>query len=201
MRTAVLPRGTPSWGVGRDPGRRLEAERLGDGRDEPGLQPHSVLVDWLRVVAQRAASGLVSWEDGGTEHRATIGHGFVLLVGAAGDDEASAVRRLADKIMDLRVFADEAGKMNLSLVDVHGSALIVSQFTLFADMSRGRRPSLLKAGDPARAEQLYEAFVQQFRARGIQTQTGSFGADMRVTIENDGPVTLVLSTDEWPTRV
>jgi len=103
--------------------------------------------------------------------------------------------------MDLRVFADEAGKMNLSLVDVHGSALIVSQFTLFADMSRGRRPSLLKAGDPARAEQLYEAFVQQFRARGIQTQTGSFGADMRVTIENDGPVTLVLSTDEWPTRV
>ena len=155
----------------------------------------------MRVVAQRAASGLVSWEDGGTEHRATIGHGFVLLVGAAGDDEASAVRRLADKIMDLRVFADEAGKMNLSLVDVHGSALIVSQFTLFADMSRGRRPSLLKAGDPARAEQLYEMFVQQFRARGIETQTGSFGAHMRVTIENDGPVTLVLSTDEWPTRV
>jgi len=83
------------------------------------------------------------------QHRATIGHGFVLLVGAAGDDDESAVRRLADKIIDLRVFADEAGKMNLSLVDVHGEALIVSQFTLFADMSRGRRPSLLKAGDPA----------------------------------------------------
>lgn len=91
--------------------------------------------------------------------------------------------------------------MNLSLVDVGGAALIVSQFTLFADMSRGRRPSLLKAGDPARAEELYEAFVRQFRERGIETQTGSFGAVMRVGIENDGPVTLVLSTEDWATRV
>lgn len=141
------------------------------------------------------------WEEGGEHHRATVGLGLVLLVGAAGDDDESSVRRLADKIIDLRVFADEAGKMNLSLVDVHGSALIVSQFTLFADMSRGRRPSLLKAGDPARAEQLYETFVQQFRDRGIETRTGSFGAVMRVSIENDGPVTLVLSTDDWVTRV
>jgi len=155
----------------------------------------------LRVVAQRVASGSVSWEEGGSQPSATIRHGFVLLVGAAGDDDESTVRRLADKIVDLRVFADEAGKMNLSLVDVHGEALIVSQFTLFADMSRGRRPSLLKAGDPARAEQLYESFVHQFRARGIETRTGSFGAVMRVGIENDGPVTLVLSTDEWQTRV
>jgi len=125
----------------------------------------------------------------------------VLLVGAGADDDDSTVRRLADKIVDLRVFADEAGKMNLSLEDVKGSALIVSQFTLFADMSRGRRPSLLKAGDPKRAEELYLAFVQRFRERGIETQIGSFGADMRVTIENDGPVTLVLSSDDWPTRV
>jgi len=151
----------------------------------------------LRVVAQRVASGSVSW-DGSA---ATIGQGLVLLVGAAADDDETTVRRLADKIIDLRVFADEAGKMNLSLVDVRGSALIVSQFTLFADMSRGRRPSLLKAGDPARAEQLYETFVQQFRDRGIETRTGSFGAVMRVSIENDGPVTLVLSTDDWVTRV
>jgi len=91
--------------------------------------------------------------------------------------------------------------MNLSLADVKGAALIVSQFTLFADMSRGRRPSLLRAGDPARAEQLYETFVSQFRARGIETHTGSFGAVMRVNIENDGPVTLVLSSDDWSTRV
>lgn len=124
-----------------------------------------------------------------------------MLVGAGGDDDEATVQRLADKIVDLRVFADEAGRMNLSLVDVKGSALIVSQFTLFADMSRGRRPSLLKAGDPARAEQLYERFVQRFRERGIETKTGSFGAVMRVHIENDGPVTLVLSTDEWATRV
>ena len=154
----------------------------------------------MRVVAQRVASGSVSWDEAGQERHATIGPGLVLLVGAADDDDDNTVRRLADKIVDLRVFADEAGRMNLSLVDVRGAALIVSQFTLFADMSRGRRPSLLKAGDPARAEQLYEVFVQRFRERGIETGTGSFGAVMRVGIENDGPVTLVLSTDDWVTR-
>jgi D-tyrosyl-tRNA(Tyr) deacylase len=119
----------------------------------------------------------------------------------APDDDEHTIRKLADKIVDLRVFADADGKMNLSLVDVKGSALIVSQFTLFADMSRGRRPSLLKAGDPVRAEELYQSFVHQFRERGIEARTGSFGADMRVSIENDGPVTLVLSTDDWVTRV
>jgi len=155
----------------------------------------------VRVVAQRVASGSVAWDDAGQRRVATIGPGYVLFVGAAADDDENNVRRLADKVIDLRVFADEAGRMNLSLVDVHGSALVVSQFTLFADMSRGRRPSLLKAGDPARAEQLYEVFVRRFRERGIQTETGSFGADMRVSIENDGPVTLVLSSDDWVTRV
>ncbi len=155
----------------------------------------------MRVVAQRVASGSVSWDDAGSQRAATIGPGYVLLVGAAADDDENDVRRLADKVIDLRVFADQAGRMNLSLVDVKGSALIVSQFTLFADMGRGRRPSLLKAGDPARAEELYGVFVQQFRERGIETQTGSFGAVMRVSIENDGPVTLVLSSDDWVTRV
>jgi D-aminoacyl-tRNA deacylase len=155
----------------------------------------------LRIVAQRVTAGSVSWDADGSERRATIGHGYVLLVGAASDDDETNVRRMADKAIDLRVFADEAGRMNLSLVDVHGSALIVSQFTLFADMSRGRRPSLLKAGDPQRAEQMYEVFVERFRERGIPTETGSFGADMRMSIENDGPVTLVMSTDDWPTRV
>jgi D-tyrosyl-tRNA(Tyr) deacylase len=155
----------------------------------------------VRVVAQRAASGSVTWEESGAQHVATIGPGLVLLVGAGADDDESNVRRLADKLIDMRVFGDEAGRMNVSLEDVKGSALIVSQFTLFADMSRGRRPSLLKAGDPKRAEELYLAFVERFRERGIETRTGSFGAVMRVTIENDGPVTLVLSTDDWPTRV
>jgi len=155
----------------------------------------------VRVVAQRAASGSVSWEEVGARKVATIGPGLVLLVGAGPDDDETTVRRMADKLIDLRVFADEAGRMNLSLTDVKGEVLIVSQFTLFADMSRGRRPSLLGAGDPKRAEELYEAFVARFRERGIPTRTGSFGAIMRVGIENDGPVTLVLSSDDWPTRV
>ncbi len=153
------------------------------------------------MVAQRAASGSVSWDEAGAKNVAAIGPGLVLLVGAGPDDDEAVVRRLADKLIDLRVFGDEAGRMNLSLLDVKGEALVVSQFTLFADMSRGRRPSLLGAGDPARAEALYESFVARFRERGIQTRTGSFGAVMRVSIENDGPVTLVLSSDVWPTRV
>jgi D-tyrosyl-tRNA(Tyr) deacylase len=155
----------------------------------------------VRIVAQRAASGSVTWDEDATKKLATIGPGFVLLVGAAPDDDEATVRRMADKLVDLRVFADEAGRMNLSLADVKGSALIVSQFTLFADMSRGRRPSLLGAGDPKRAEELYRVFVERFRERGIETRTGSFGAVMTVDIANDGPVTLVLSSDDWPTRV
>jgi D-tyrosyl-tRNA(Tyr) deacylase len=158
-------------------------------------------------------SGSVTWDAIGEAHpgrasaqtgeqqRATIGLGLVLLVGAGPDDDEATIRRLADKVVDLRVFADEEGRMNLSLMDVKGSALIVSQFTLFADMSRGRRPSLLGAGDPKRAEELYLTFVQRFRERGIETRTGSFGAVMTVGIENDGPVTLVLSSDDWQTRV
>ena len=155
----------------------------------------------MRIVAQRAASGSVRWEEGGEQKTASIGHGLVLLVGAGPEDDEATVRRMADKLIDLRVFGDEAGRMNLSLVDVKGEALIVSQFTLFADMSRGRRPSLLGAGDPKRAEELYAVFVRRFRERGIPTGTGSFGAVMTVAIENDGPVTLVLSSDDWPTRV
>jgi D-aminoacyl-tRNA deacylase len=146
-------------------------------------------------------SGSVTWQEAEEQHAATIGLGLVLLVGAGPDDDEATIRRLADKVIDLRIFADGEGRMNLSLVDVNGSALIVSQFTLFADMSRGRRPSLLGAGDPKRAEELYVAFVLRFRERGIETKTGSFGAVMKVGIENDGPVTLVLSSDDWPTRV
>jgi D-tyrosyl-tRNA(Tyr) deacylase len=143
----------------------------------------------------------VTWNDGGVSRVESIGVGLVLLVGAGSSDDEATVRRLADKVIDLRIFADDAGRMNLSLVDVKGAALIVSQFTLFADMSRGRRPSLLGAGDPKRAEELYVAFVQRFREREVETRTGSFGAVMKVRIDNDGPVTLVLSSDEWPTRV
>ena len=172
---------------------------MGDGRGKPGLL--ATLGLDMRLVVQRVTSGSVTWDKAGEQQVATIGLGLVLLVGAGSDDDEATIRRLADKVIDLRVFADEAGRMNLSLVDVRGSALIVSQFTLFADMSRGRRPSLLGAGDPKRAEELYLLFVQRFRERGIETRTGSFGAVMTVGIENDGPVTLVLSSDDWPTRV
>jgi len=171
---------------------------MGDGRGKPLL---ATFAFDMRLVVQRVTSGSVSWDNAGERQLETIEPGLVLLVGAGGDDDEATIRRLADKVIDLRVFADDAGRMNLSLVNVNGSALIVSQFTLFADMSRGRRPSLLGAGDPKRAEELYLAFVQRFRERGIETKTGSFGAVMTVTIENDGPVTLVLSSDEWPTRV
>jgi D-tyrosyl-tRNA(Tyr) deacylase len=155
----------------------------------------------MRLVAQRVTSGSVAWDENGTQQLAAIGRGLVLLVGAGGGDDEASIHRLADKVIDMRVFADDAGKMNLSLVDVHGEALVVSQFTLFADLSRGRRPSFLGAGDPKRAEELYLAFVKRFREREIETRTGSFGSVMAVGIENDGPVTLVLSTDDWPTRV
>jgi D-aminoacyl-tRNA deacylase len=177
----------------------LEDERLGDGRGKPGLL--ATLAPALRLVVQRVTSGSVTWQEAEERHTATIGLGLVLLVGAEPDDDEATIRKLADKVIDLRIFADDAGRMNLSLVDVKGSALIVSQFTLFADMSRGRRPSLLGAGDPKRAEEVYHAFVRRFPERGIETKTGSFGADMKVGIENDGPVTLVLSSDDWPTRV
>ena len=155
----------------------------------------------MRLVVQRVTAGSVTWSEAGEPRAATIPRGYVLLVGAAANDDETTIRKLADKVIDMRVFADEAGRMNLSLVDVRGSALIVSQFTLFADFSRGRRPSLLGAGDPKRAEELYLVFVQRFGEREIETRTGSFGADMTVTIENDGPVTLVLSSDDWATRV
>ena len=128
----------------------------------------------MRLVVQRVTSGSVTWDQAGEKQVATVGLGYVLLVGAGSDDDEATIRRLADKVIDMRVFADEAGRMNLSLVDVHGSALIVSQFTLFADLSRGRRPSLLGAGDPKRAEELYLAFVQRFREREIETKTGEF---------------------------
>ncbi|HEX6548499.1 MAG TPA: D-aminoacyl-tRNA deacylase, partial [Candidatus Dormibacteraeota bacterium] len=104
---------------------------------------------------------------------------------------------LAAKVANLRIFPDDSGKSNRSLLDVHGEALVVSQFTLYADLSRGRRPSFADAGDPTRAAALYEAFASALTDQGVRTQTGSFGAHMLVTIENDGPVTLVLATDAW----
>jgi D-tyrosyl-tRNA(Tyr) deacylase len=118
------------------------------------------------------------------------------------DDDREQAERLADKVANLRIFADAEGRTNLSLRDVQGEALVVSQFTLYADTSRGRRPSFIRAGDPEQAEALYEHFAARLETtHGIPTKKGSFGAHMTVSIENDGPVTLALSTDDWATNV
>ena len=143
----------------------------------------------MRLVLQRVSSGKVS-VDG--EAIAAIGPGLVILLGIApGDGEAQA-RTLAEKIAHLRIFEDEVGKMNRSLLDTGGEAIVVSQFTLYADTHKGRRPSFTGAALPETARPLVECFVKMLREYGVRTQTGEFGAHMLVEIANDGPVTIVL---------
>lgn len=123
-----------------------------------------------------------------------IRHGWLVLLGVGKNDTEAHARWLADRVAGLRAFADDAGKMNLSLKDVNGSALVVSQFTLMADCQSGRRPSFTPAAPPAEAERLYEYFTEQLRGMGIPTQTGEFGAEMAVALVNDGPVTFWLDS-------
>lgn len=158
----------------------------------------------MRVVVQRVSEAAVSWHDesdASRTHTSQIRRGLAILVGAGPDDDDRVPARLAEKVAQLRIFPDQDGRMNRSLEDVGGEALVVSQFTLYADTSKGRRPSYLRAGDPGRAEALCEAFAEALRARGVGTVTGSFGAHMQVSLVNEGPVTLVLSTDDWATRI
>jgi D-tyrosyl-tRNA(Tyr) deacylase len=122
----------------------------------------------------------------------SIGRGLLVLVGFAPPDGASQVEWMADKVAGLRVFADEAGKMNLDLAAVGGAVLVVSQFTLYGDASKGRRPSFIGAASPDLAVPLYQAFIEALRARGLPVETGEFGAMMDVELVNDGPVTLIL---------
>lgn len=146
----------------------------------------------MRAVCQRVSSASVT-VDGAIVGQ--IGLGWLVLLGVGpGDDDATAAR-LADKIVGLRVFEDEAGKMNRSVVDVGGALLVVSQFTLYADTSRGRRPGFTGAAPPAIAAPLVERFAEIVRERGLTVETGQFGAHMEVALVNDGPVTIVL-TDE-----
>ena len=144
----------------------------------------------MRVVLQRVLRAGVTLQETGETR--TIGPGLVVLIGIGHADTPADADTLARKLADLRVFEDEGGKMNLSLRDVGGAMLIVSQFTLMGDARKGRRPSFAGAAPPPVAIPLYERFVQAVRAEGIPTQTGEFGADMRVLLENDGPVTLVI---------
>lgn len=125
---------------------------------------------------------------------AAIGAGLVLLVGVEQGDEEADVDAAAAKIVGLRIFEDDDGRMNRSLADVRGSILVISQFTLLADVRRGRRPSFTRAANPDVAAPLVARFVESLRASGIVTETGVFGAQMKVSLINDGPVTVVIAT-------
>lgn len=129
-----------------------------------------------------------------------IGPGFVILIGVGPDDTDNTALRMAEKVCQLRVFPDAEGRMNRSLEDIGGSALVVSQFTLYADVSRGRRPSFIGAAEPVAADRLYQLFARAIRERGITVETGRFGTEMEVELVNTGPVTLVISSDDWATR-
>ncbi len=147
----------------------------------------------MRAVVTRVKNASVSID--GTV-RGEIGQGFLILLGVAPEDTPLHVRKLAEKILGLRVFRDEQDKMNLSLADVGGSVLVVSQFTLYADCSHGRRPSFIGAAAPEKANELYEQFLSECAALGFPPQHGEFGAYMQVTSLNDGPVTLIIDTRE-----
>jgi D-tyrosyl-tRNA(Tyr) deacylase len=147
----------------------------------------------MRAVIQRVQSGRVS-----VEGRAVgeIDQGLVILVGAGPGDGQPEADRLADKIANLRIFADDQGKTNLSLLEVGGEALVVSQFTLYADCRKGRRPSFVYAAPPELAEPLVDGFARRLRHNGVsRVEMGEFGAMMLVEIENDGPFTIWLDTD------
>lgn len=147
----------------------------------------------MRVVLQRVSRATVA-VDG--EIVASIGAGLLLLVGAEHDDDTAEAQRLATKCAELRIFRDDEGKFNRSLLDAEGEALVVSQFTLMADVRKGRRPSFTRAAAPEIAEPLVEVFAQCLRDLGVATKTGRFGAHMDVELLNDGPVTIVIDSAE-----
>ena len=151
----------------------------------------------MRTVVQRVTSASVRWDGG----EASIGRGYCVLVGVADTDQDRDADYLADKLLKLRVFSDEAGKFNLSATQVNGAFLVVSQFTLFADARGQNRPSFLHAARPEQGLPLLERFMARLRASGLAVETGSFGAQMAVELVNDGPVTIVLSTDAWDPRI
>jgi len=150
----------------------------------------------MRAVVQRASWGQVS-VDGAIVGMLEPTPGLVVLVGVSPQDTEAVARLIADKIAGLRIFADATGKMNLSLQDVGGGALVISQFTLYADLRRGRRPGYTGAAQPEHAAPLVERVMQELRALGVPVQGGRFGAHMEVELVNDGPVTIVLDTDLW----
>lgn len=145
------------------------------------------------AVIQRAKTGSVTVDD---NIIGKIDHGFVILLGVTDTDEESDADYLADKISNLRVFNDENEKMNLSIQDVGGSALVISQFTLCGDTRKGRRPSFIHAAHPEKGNALYEYFMSKLKENGISVESGEFGAMMDVALVNDGPVTFVLDSNQ-----
>lgn len=149
----------------------------------------------MKAVIQRVSRAQVD-VDGSTVGK--IETGYLILLGVMDGDGKAQADLLAKKTAELRINEDENGKMNLSLVQIGGAALVVSQFTLCADVSHGRRPSFTPSAPPAEAEALYLCYCEQLRQNGVmQVETGAFGADMQVTLCNDGPVTMLLDTDIW----
>ena len=145
----------------------------------------------MRAVVQRVRSARVE-ADG--ELTGAIGVGLVAFVGAAQGDTQADIEYVAGKVVGLRVFPDDAGKMSRTLADVGGALLVVSQFTVLGDVRRGLRPSFDAAMEPVSAERMYDEFVRLSRARGVRVETGRFRADMRVLVENDGPVTILIDS-------
>ena len=143
----------------------------------------------MKLVLQRVKKGSVAIDG---KIKGSIGCGFVALVGFGPNDDSSILAPMADKMLNLRVFEDDAGKMNLSLLDVGGSVLSISQFTLYADTRKGHRPNFLMAKEPGEANRLYEYFCEVCRRDIPNVQTGEFGADMKVSLVNDGPFTIIL---------
>jgi D-tyrosyl-tRNA(Tyr) deacylase len=145
----------------------------------------------MRAVIQRVTQAQVTVGD---EVRGTIGKGLLVLLGVAAGDVEADLAYLVEKTAGLRIFEDDAGKMNRSVADVGGALLVVSQFTLFGDVHRGRRPSFDDAAPPQMADALYQRYVEMLRAKGLQVETGVFQAMMQVELVNDGPVTILLDS-------
>jgi len=148
----------------------------------------------MRAVVQRVKNASVSISD---QTVGKCGNGALILVCAMKNDTVSQVEKLASKITKIRIYQDENHKMNHSLMDVNGSALVISQFTLAADLKRGNRPGFSEAAEPEQAKYLYNHFVSCLEKYGVSTQTGEFGSEMAVKLINDGPVTICLDTDQF----
>ncbi len=147
----------------------------------------------MRFVIQRVTKAQVTVDE---QVIGRIGKGYLVLIGVAEDDTEEIADKMIHKMLNLRIFSDEEGKTNLNLADVKGELLLVSQFTLYADCRKGNRPSFVKAGNPEKADALYEYIIKKCKEEVETVQTGSFGADMKVELLNDGPFTILLDSEE-----